>query len=82
MAPDAIDSEAIAPDSMASEVIAPEVMASEVMASDVMAAEEPPAAAEVLLVAVVELDPQAARVRARAAPATRVRARFIIMCAP
>jgi hypothetical protein len=58
------------------------VMASEVMASDVIAAEEPPAAAEVLLVAVVELEPQAARVRARAAPATRVRARFIIISAP
>jgi hypothetical protein len=30
----------------------------------------------------VELEPQAARVRARAAPATRVRARFIIISAP
>jgi hypothetical protein len=56
--------------------MASDVIASEVIASDVMALELS-AAAEVLLVAVVELDPQAARVRASAAPATRVRARFI-----
>jgi hypothetical protein len=49
------------------------------MASDVAAAEVDAAAAEVLLVAVSELEPQAASVRARAAPATRVRARFINM---
>jgi hypothetical protein len=71
MASELIASEDISPD-----VMAPEVMAPEVIASDVMAAELS-AAAEVLLVAVVELDPQAARVRAKAAPATRVRARFI-----
>jgi hypothetical protein len=74
MAPELMASDDIAP-----EVIAPEVMASEVMASEVAAADVDAAAADVLLVAVVELDPQAARVRARAAPATRVRARFINM---
>src|SRR5664279_264554 len=37
-------------------------------------------AAEVLLVAVVEVEPQAARVRARAPPATSRSARFINIC--
>jgi hypothetical protein len=73
--------EDISPEVIASEVIASEVIASDVMASEVAAAELS-AAAEVLLVSVVELDPQAARVRAKAAPATRVRVRFINMRAP
>src|SRR6478609_4142582 len=79
MAPELMASDDIAPEVIAPEVIAPEVMASEVMASEVAAADVDAAAAEVLLVAVSEPDPQAASVRARAAPATRVRARFINM---
>jgi hypothetical protein len=72
-------SELMAPDDMSPDVMSPDVMAPEVIASEVAAAEVDAASAEVLLVAVSELDPQAARVRARAAPATRVRARFINM---
>ena len=74
MAPELMAPEDISPDVMAPELIEPDVIASDVMAAEVLAA-----AADVLLVAVVELDPQAARVRAMAAPATRVRARFINM---
>jgi hypothetical protein len=76
MAPELIASEDIAPDDMAPDDIGSEVMSEELMASE-EAAEVEAAAAEVLLDAVSELDPQAASVRARAAPATRVRARFI-----
>ncbi|HEY5114467.1 MAG TPA: hypothetical protein VIJ00_02975 [Nakamurella sp.] len=73
---------------MASEVIAPEVIAPEVIAplediaSDVMADELGAEVADELLLAVVAEVPQAARVRAREAPATRVRARFINISAP
>jgi hypothetical protein len=59
---------------MAGDDLAPEGMPLEVIADDA------PAAAEVLLVAVVEVEPQAARVRARAPPATSRSARFINIC--
>ncbi|MEP6559640.1 MAG: hypothetical protein ABJD68_00990 [Nakamurella sp.] len=79
MAPDDIAPDDIALDDIA---IDPEVIASEVMALDVAAAVLLAAAAEVLLLAVPELDPQAASVRAMVTPVTRTTARFINTCAP
>ena len=84
MAPEVIAREVMAPEVVEREVMAPEVMEREVMALEVIAADEvisadDAAAAEVLLAVVVEPEPQAASVRARTAPATRVRARFITL---
>jgi hypothetical protein len=73
MAPEDISLDDMAPDDISLDIIGSDVIASEVIAAELSAA------ADVVLVAAVEPDPQAARVTATAAPATRRSARFMII---